>query len=109
MNIGDTVLYVDADKKEQDAIIECIVPPAIDPLATPKKCGLDRDKFNTGLIGGGVRDEVSYLISIPGKGYRNIYPAQDRQLLWPKLERIKEKPKPAVKAKVSTSRYSRRK
>lgn len=82
--IGDKVNYLG-----KEAIIEAIVLPAIDPVASPAKCMIDLNAFNYGTIGGGVRDEISYLISIPGKDYRDGTGRKERQLLWPRLEHLK--------------------
>jgi len=95
MKVGNTVIYLN-EGEEIEAIVEFIIGPAVDPVADPN---IDLSNFNAGLIGGGVRDEESYLISIPGKNYRDGAPRKKRQLLWPRLSHIAVPVAPVTKAK----------
>ena len=84
MKVGDPVYYLD-EGEEIPARVEFVLPPACDPEANPN---YDLSEFDCTLIGGGVRDEESYLISIPNPNYRPGRDRKKRSLLWPRLIHI---------------------
>lgn len=101
MKVGDKVIFIDSDGEEHLTTIEFVVPRAKHPVADP---GFDLSNFDQTRIGGGPRDEESYLISVPNPDYRPDRDRKKMSLLWPKLSRIKYPSMSSVTPKATKTR-----
>jgi len=111
MKVGDRVQVISLMDKTGGAMtgrIVCVVPALRNPGGDVPSEGIDFDfsKFDCHAIGGGARDEVSYLVRLDLPNPFEVHPPPALPVLvWPKnvslkvMDELKDKPKPRITKK----------